>query len=244
MKKDITRCLIIDDEPLGIKLIRNHLDKLETFEVAGECNSALKAVEYLKSEKIDLIFLDINMPKITGIEFLRTLTDPPYVIITTAYREYAIEGYDLDIVDFLLKPISFERFLKAINRFCNRTRSGPLKDDNNSGETEEKKYVYIQDGKTAYKLLYDEIIYFEAYGEYVKVITTTKNYLVRDSLVEFEHKLSPDIFLRIHKSFLINIRKILGFSTNQIMVKNNEFPIGRVYHDKVMKVLKAEQKSY
>jgi len=139
MKNDLTRCLIIDDEPLGIKLIRNHLDKLETFEVAGECTSALKAVEYLKSEKIDLIFLDINMPKMTGIDFLKTLTDPPYVIITTAYREYAVDGYDLDVVDFLIKPISFERFLKAINRYCHRSRTEPLKDGNKSGQTEEKE---------------------------------------------------------------------------------------------------------
>jgi DNA-binding LytR/AlgR family response regulator len=242
MNNDLTRCLIIDDEPLGIKLIKTHLDKFETFEVVGECNSAVKAVEYLKSEKIDLMFLDINMPEITGINFLKTLSDPPYVIITTAYREYAIEGYDLDVVDFLLKPISFERFLKAINRYCNRIRISPLKEGNNSGETDEKKYIYIQDGKKAFRLLYDEIIYFEGYGEYVKVITTNRNYLVRDSLAEFEHKLSSDFFLRIHKSYLINIRKILGFTTSQIMFKNSELPIGRVYREKVMVMLRGDSK--
>jgi two-component system, LytTR family, response regulator LytT len=242
MNNDLTRCLIIDDEPLGIKLIKTHLDKFETFEVAGECSSALKAVEYLKSEKIDLIFLDINMPEITGIDFLRTLTDPPYVIITTAYREYAIEGYDLDVVDFLLKPISFERFLKAINRYCNRTRISSSKEGNSSGETDEKKHIYIQDGKKAFKLLHDDIIFFEGYGEYVKVITTNKNYLVRDSLAEFEHKLPSDFFLRIHKSYLINIRKILGFTTSHVLIKNHELPIGRVCRDKVMTILKGDSK--
>jgi DNA-binding LytR/AlgR family response regulator len=239
MKNDLTRCLIIDDEPLGIKLIKAHLDKLESFEVVGECKSALKAVEYLRTEKIDLIFLDINMPEISGIDFLKTLSDPPYVIITTAYREYAIEGYELDVVDFLLKPISFERFLKAINRYCNRTRTSPVKDGNNSDETDEKKHIYIQDGKNTFKLLYDDIIYFEGYGEYVKVITLNKNYLVRDSLAEFEHKLSSDFFVRIHKSYLINIRKILGFNTNNVMLKGIELPIGRVYREKVLKILKA-----
>jgi DNA-binding LytR/AlgR family response regulator len=238
MKNDLTRCLIIDDEPLGIKLIRTHLDKFESFEVVAECKSALKAVEYLRTEKIDLLFLDINMPEITGIDFLKTLTDPPYVIITTAYREYALEGYDLDVVDFLLKPVSFERFLKAINRYCNRVRTTTLKDGNSSAETDEKRHVYIQDGKNTFKLLYDDIIYFEGYGEYVKVITAGKNYLVRDSLAEFEHKLSADFFLRIHKSYLINISKILGFSSNQVMVKNSELPIGRVYREKVMNILK------
>ncbi len=242
MKNDLTRCLIIDDEPLGIKLIKTHLDKIESFEVVGECHSALKAVEYLKTEKIDLIFLDINMPEISGIDFLKTLTDPPYVIITTAYREYAIEGYDLDVVDFLLKPISFERFLKAINRYCNRTRTSPEISGNGSVENDGKKSIYIQDGKNTFKLLYDDIIYFEGYGEYVKVITTSRNYLVRDSLAEFEHKLSTDSFLRIHKSYLINIRKILGFSTIHVMVKNSELPIGRVYREKVMKILKADSR--
>jgi DNA-binding LytR/AlgR family response regulator len=242
MNNDLTRCLIIDDEPLGIKLIRTHLEKLETFEIAGECNSALKAVEYLKSEKIDLIFLDINMPEITGINFLKSLTDPPFVIITTAYREYAVEGYDLDVVDFLLKPISFERFLKAINRYCNRTRTSLVRDGNSSGETDEKKYIYIQDGKKVFRLIYDDIIYFEGYGEYVKVITTNRNYLVRDSLAEFEHKLSSDFFLRIHKSYLLNIRKILGFTTSQIMIKNSELPIGRVYREKVMVILRGDSK--
>ena len=127
MECNKTRCLIIDDEPLAIKLIRTHLGKLESFEIAGECKSALKAVEYLQREKIDLMFLDINMPEISGLDFLKSIPDPPYVIITTAYREYAIEGYDLDVVDFLLKPISFERFLKAINRYCNRSRKLELK---------------------------------------------------------------------------------------------------------------------
>jgi len=241
MKNDLTRCLIIDDEPLGIKLVKAHLDRLESFEVVGECKSALSAIEYLRTEKIDLLFLDINMPEISGIDFLKTISDPPYVIITTAYREYAIEGYELDVVDFLLKPISFERFLKAINRYCNRTRTriSTSQTGNNSVETDERKYVYIQDGKNTFKLFYDDIIYFEGYGEYVKVITINKNYLVRDSLAEFEHRLSSDFFLRIHKSYLINIRKILGFSTTNIMVKNHELPIGRVYREKVMKVLKS-----
>jgi DNA-binding LytR/AlgR family response regulator len=179
------------------------------------------------------------MPEITGIDFLKTLTDPPYVIITTAYREYALEGYDLDVVDFLLKPVSFERFLKAINRYCSRTRKSPIKDGNNSEEADGKRYIFIQDGKNTFKLPHDDIIYFEGYGEYVKVITTGRNYLVRDSLAEFEHKLSSEFFLRIHKSYLINIRKILGFSTNQVMVKNSELPIGRVYREKVMNILRA-----
>jgi DNA-binding LytR/AlgR family response regulator len=233
-----TRCLIIDDEPLAIKLIRTHLSRLDSFEIAGECKNALKAVEFLKNEKIDLMFLDINMPEITGLDFLKTLTNPPYVIITTAYREYAIEGYDLDVVDFLLKPISFERFLKAINRYCNRTHSTISKNGNSPNKKQDKKYIHIQDGKNIFKLPYEDVSYFEGYGEYVKVITADRTYLVRDSLTEFENKFSPE-FLRIHKSYIVNILKITGFSTIHVLLKSMQLPIGRIYRDKVVNILRA-----
>ena len=237
MECNKTRCLIIDDEPLAIKLIRTHLSKLESFEIAGECKSALKAVEFLQREKIDLMFLDINMPEINGLDFLKSIPNPPYVIITTAYREYAIEGYDLDVVDFLLKPISFERFLKAINRYCNRSRNVVVKNTNNPCESEEMKFIYIQDGKNIYKILYDDVLYFEGYGEYVKVITANKNYMVRDSLSEFEHRYSTEYFIRIHKSYIVNIQKITGFNTIQVILKNTQLPIGRMYREKVMSIL-------
>lgn len=233
-----TKCLIIDDEPLAIKLIRSHLTKLDSFEIAGECKNALKAIEFLKKEKIDLMFLDINMPEITGIDFLKSIPDPPYVIITTAYREYAIEGYDLDVVDFLLKPISFERFLKAINRYCNRTRT-TTKKQNTSHDQAGNKYVYVQDGKNIFKLLYEDVLYLEGYGEYVKVITPGKTYLVRESLTEFENKLSPDSFLRIHKSYIVNIQKITGFSSIHVLLKDIELPVGRIYRDKSLNVLRS-----
>jgi DNA-binding LytR/AlgR family response regulator len=237
MESNKTRCLIIDDEPLALKLIRTHLGKLESFEIAGECKSALKAVEYLQREKIDLMFLDINMPEINGLDFLKSIPDPPYVILTTAYREYAIEGYDLDVVDFLLKPISFERFLKAINRYCNRSRNLLAKNTNSASESQEMKFIYIQDGKNIYKILYDDVLYFEGYGEYVKVITAGKNYLVRDSLSEFEHRFSTEYFIRIHKSYIVNIQKITGFNSIQVILKNIQLPIGRMYREKVMSIL-------
>jgi DNA-binding LytR/AlgR family response regulator len=233
------RCLIIDDEPLAIKLIRSHLSKLDSFEIAGECTNALKAVEFLKKEKIDLMFLDINMPLITGLDFLKSLPNPPAVIITTAYREYAIDGYDLDVVDYLLKPISFERFLKAINRYCNRTRKNSR--DATDRDSNEKKHIYIQDGKNLYKLAYDEILYLEGYGEYVKVITAAKTYVVRDSLIEFEQKLAGNTFMRIHKSYIVNLSKVMGFSTMHVLLKNLELPIGRMYREKAISAMRTEK---
>jgi DNA-binding LytR/AlgR family response regulator len=238
-----TRCLIVDDEPLAIKLIRTHLSKIDSFEVVGECRNALRAVDYLKDGSVDLMFLDINMPEITGLDFLKTLQNPPYVIITTAYREYAIEGYDLDVVDFLLKPISFERFLKAINRFCNRTRSQLNKDDKSLNQSDSGKCIHIQDGKNIFRLPYESIIYFEGYGEYVKVNTTGKTYMVRDSLTEFENKLLPGNFTRIHKSYIINIRKVTGFSPIHVFLDKTELPVGRSHRDRVMGILRAEGKN-
>jgi DNA-binding LytR/AlgR family response regulator len=243
MNNGKTRCLIIDDEPLATKLIKAHLSRLDSFEVAGECRNALKAIDFLRKEKIDLMFLDINMPEITGLEFLKTIPNPPYVIITTAYREYAIEGYDLDVIDFLLKPISFERFLKAINRYCDRTRITGTNLPDNSTETHEKKSIYIQDGKNIFKLLYDEVLYFEGYGEYVKVVTSDRTYLVRDSLTEFENKLASESFLRIHKSYIVNTQKVTGFSSIHVLLKDLELPIGRIYRDKSMSILKSGTKS-
>jgi DNA-binding LytR/AlgR family response regulator len=232
-----TRCLIIDDEPLAIKLIKTHLSKLDSFEVAGECSNALKALEFLRREHIDLMFLDINMPEITGLDFLKSLPDPPYVIITTAYREYAIDGYDLDVIDFLLKPISFERFLKAINRYCNRTN--PFrKNSNGQSKAAENKNVFIQDGKNIYKIAYDDLLYLEGFGEYVKLITVTKTHLVRDTLSDFERKLSADHFMRIHKSYIVNLDKITGYSSVHVMLKNIELPIGRIFRDNAVNILK------
>ena len=232
-----TRCLIIDDEPLAIKLIKTHLSKLDSFEVAGECSNALKAIEFLKRGHIDLMFLDINMPEITGLEFLKSLPDPPYVIITTAYREYAIEGYDLDVIDFLLKPISFERFLKAINRYCNR--SNPFhKNSTSQPQPAENRHVFIQDGKNIYKISYDDLLYLEGFGEYVKVVTVSKTHLVRDSLSDFEQKLPGDHFLRIHKSYIVNLEKITGYSSVHVMLKKVELPVGRIFREKAMAILK------
>jgi len=236
-----TRCLIIDDEPLAVKLIRTHLSMLDSFEIAGECRNALKALEILKTESIDLIFLDINMPVINGLDFLKSLPNPPSVIITTAYREYAIEGYDLDVIDFLLKPISFERFLKAVNRYILRSRAF-LQEKAVSPEPQGKKYIFIQDGKNVFKLPYNDVLYFEGYGEYVKVIATSKTYLVRDSLTEFENRLPVDSFLRIHKSYIVNLNKITGFNTTHVLINNSELPIGRIYREKSLTILRSEKR--
>lgn len=226
-----TRCIIVDDEPLAIKLIKSHVSKFDFIDVVAECKNAIQAMDVLRKENVDLMFLDINMPKITGLEFLKSIPHPPYVIITTAYREHAIEGFDLDVVDYLLKPISFERFIKAINKYCERQEKKNASDNKEQNTQANKKFIYVQDGKTIYKIYLKDILYLEGYGEYVKIHTSQKTYLSRDTMHEYETKLHNDQFIRIHKSFIVSIPQINAFTSTTVIIKGVEIPVGRTFKD-------------
>jgi two-component system LytT family response regulator len=234
-----TKCLIVDDEPLAIELIKSHLGRFPSFQIAGECRTAFEAMEILKRKKIDLIFLDIRLPEYSGLDFLKSVPNHPYVILTTGYSEYALDGYDLDIIDFLLKPIMFERFIKAINRYCERTRIISLDKIVKPSDTYERDMVLLHEGKDLFKVFIRDIIYLEAYGEYVKVIAEDRKYLVRKALSEFESELSDGVFLRIHKSYLINIHKVTGFNTIHVIMKTFQLPVGRMHREEVFRILKA-----
>jgi len=231
-----TRCIIVDDEPLAIKLIKSHVSKFDFIEIAAECKNAIQAIDLIRKENVDLIFLDINMPKITGLDFLKSLPHPPYVIITTAYREYALDGFDLDVVDYLLKPISFERFLKAINKYCERQEK-KAHDNKEQSSQSIKKFIYVQDGKTIFKIYHKDILYLEGYGEYVKIHTNQKTYLSRETMHEYESKLQDDQFIRTHKSFIVSIPQINAFTSTTVIIKGIEIPVGRTYKDNVMSLL-------
>src|SRR5690554_659396 len=168
-----TRCLIVDDEPLARGLIRNHLAKLQGFEVIAECSDAVIALETLQRHQVDLMFMDIQMPQITGIELLKTLKHPPQVIITTAYRDYAIEGFELDVVDYLLKPITFSRFLKAVNKYFQISEK-ETQSINSVPTAVEEPYIYVKENKRMVRLLVNSILYIEGLNEYVKIHTTDK----------------------------------------------------------------------
>lgn len=229
-----TRCLLVDDEPLAIQLLRKHFEALETFEVTAVANNAIKALEILNSQEIDLLFLDIKMPKLTGLDFLKTLKDPPKTIITTAYREYALDGYDLDVVDYLLKPITFDRFFKAIERYLRVS-------DKTAGPTltvTEETFVYIKSGHKFYKLNTGDIFYIESLKDYIKVYTREKTITTKHKISDIETELTEKGFLRIHRSFLINVANITAFSATHIEVGNFEVPIGANYKEYVFKTLK------
>lgn len=229
------KCLLVDDEPLAIQLMKNHVALLDTFEVAGTCGNAIKALEFLRSNQVDLIFLDIKMPQLTGIEFLKTLKNPPAVIITTAYREYAVEGYDLDIVDYLLKPITFDRFFKAIDRYL-RLKSLPLPSAPVPAATED--FIYIKTGNKFRKLHTSDILYVESFKDYIIIHCNDQQINAKYKISDIEMELQGKNFLRIHRSYIVNLKKITAFTPHDIEIGAKEIPIGTNYKEYVFKVLK------
>lgn len=233
-----TRCLIVDDEPLARALIRGHVEKLENFEIIAECGDAMKALNILREKQVDLIFMDIQMPQITGIEFLKTLKHPPKVIITTAYREYALEGFELDVVDYLLKPITFERFLKSVNKFYQLNQEDiQVVTGNNSEKMSEETFFYIKENKKVIKIYLSEIKYIEGLSEYVQIYTEKRKIITKTSMAQMDEKLPSDSFLRIHKSFIVSLSKIEAFTANTIEIQGKELPIGRSYKNAVLSAL-------
>jgi len=234
-----TKCIIVDDEPLARDLMRSHIEKLENFEICAECGDAMKALQELHKHKIDLMFMDIQMPQITGVEFLKTLKNPPKVIITTAYREYALDGFELDVVDYLLKPITFERFLKGINKFyqtaqdeISNVKSVPV---NNS--VPEEAFIYVKENKKVVKVHLNEILYVEGLSEYVQIYTHEKKIITKTSMTNMTDKLPDANFVRIHKSYIVSLSKVEAFTSSSIEVPGKELPIGRSYKNSVLEML-------
>jgi len=228
----MTRCLIIDDEPLARQLMESHVRQVKTLQVVGTCETALEAFEWLHRETVDLLFLDIQMPGITGLNFLRSLKNPPGVIFTTAYMEYAVEAFELEAVDYLLKPITFERFIKAIQKIDVQKEilpasKGPLADE----------AIFIKVNKRLMRIAYPEIFYIEGFGDYIKVVTPGATHTSYSSLNKLEELLPEPLFVRIHKSFIINIRHIQFVEGNLVRMLDKELPVGVTYKDALYKKL-------
>lgn len=230
-----TNCLIVDDEPLSIKLIKGYTEELDDFIVAGEAKNALDALKIIENGKIDLIFLDINMPRISGLDLIRSMQYPPKVIIISAYKEYAIDGFDLNVVDFLLKPVSFERFLKSINKYKSKI-SADLK-RTKIHDTKTDSILSLKDNKKVYNIKMEDIIYIESMREYVKFYTNTGNTLIKCALSKLEEGLPSDMFIRIHKSFIVSIKKVKVFSATFVEIADKKIPIGRNFKSNVIKKL-------
>jgi two-component system LytT family response regulator len=228
--------MVIDDEPLGIELIQNHLSHIETMQVVASCNSAMEAYKVLNHQKIDLLFLDIQMPLITGLDFLKSLKNPPKVIITTAFRNYALEGYELDVVDYLLKPITFNRFLKAIEKYYQHVAVNRHEVIVGSKESD---FIYLKSNKKNYKLHTSDILYIESIKDYIQVHSKDGTLVVKQTMSDVETLLAGKSFLRIHRSYLINVEKITAFTATDIQINKTELPIGSSYKQFVSSALNS-----
>lgn len=221
------KCIIIDDEPLAIKVLKNHLNEFQNMELVETFNTPIAALPLIESKEIDVIFLDINMPKMNGLDFLKSLTVRPHTVITTAYREFAVESFDLDVLDYLVKPIPFGRFLKAVNKI--NTRLNLERDKTVEVLFKEDPFIFLKVDKKLMKIKLNDILYIESLKDYIKVITLLGDYLVHKSMTSISEELPKENFIRIHRSFTIAINKIKSVEGNSVEIANRRIPIGRNY---------------
>jgi two-component system LytT family response regulator len=219
------RCLLVDDEPLAIQLLQKHIAQLDFFEVVATCNNAIKALEILNRQPVDLLFLDIKMPQLSGLDLLRNLRSQPKTILTTAYREFALDGFDLGVIDYLLKPITFDRFFKAIERYLSITNK-ILPEILSSSEPQ---FIYLKSGHKYFKVDIRDILYAESLKDYVQVHTKDKVITSKYKISDFEKELNGKGFLRIHRSFIINTQHITAITANDVEIGKIELPIGESY---------------
>jgi len=234
-------CLVIDDERLAREYLKNYISKIPELELLGDFNSPLKATELIKKGDVDLIFIDIQMPDITGIEFVKSLTHKPEIIFTTAYQEYALEGFNLSAIDYLLKPFSFERFFQAVNKVIDKLESKTGKNiqpqfTEPTQTTYADTYLTIRADRKFYKINFDDLKYIEGQKAYVTFHTSKKRITALASLKELEDALPKKQFIRIHKSYIVSVKEIISLEGNIIEVDNIKLPVGKIYKEDVMKV--------
>lgn len=232
MSKTI-KCLVVDDEPVAREILQEHLRKIESIELVASCKSGLEAFKWISSHSIDVIFLDINMPDISGLDFAKTINRDIKVIFTTAYREYAVEGFDLRAVDYLLKPIAFERLLQAINKYLDEAK--PIMNDAaTSIEPEKSDFFFVRSDRKMIKISFNEIEYIESLSDYIRIHTVNQTITTRETITNIETKLPQNKFIRIHRSFVVAINKIDSFTNEIIEIKDKMLPISRGYKTEVL----------
>jgi len=222
-------CIAVDDEPLALDVIESHLKQIPSFNLLARCSSAIEANEFLNQNQVDLIFLDIEMPEMTGIDFLKTLSQKPKVIFTTAYPNYALEGYNLDVVDYLLKPISFDRFLQAINKVQRQLK--PVQNDVSNAVAAKQESIFVKADKKLIRIFLDDICYLEGMKDYVKICTENDMIAALMTMKHIDEVLPDDRFVRVHKSYIINLSKIKSIVGNSIEIDKKLVPIGKSYKE-------------
>jgi len=234
------RCLLLDDEPPALKILASYISNINSLEIVAQCKNAIEALDVLHQKSVDVIFLDIKMPKMLGTEFLKNLSNPPKVIFVTAYRDYAVDGYELDAVDYLVKPVSFERFFKAITKL-NRMIGKETVTTTADYVPNPEAFVYLKVDKDMKKIFVNDIVYIESWKDYIKLfLANNKSLLVKQSISAMENLLSEHKFLRIHRSYMVSLNKISGYNGVSIQLETTEIPIGRLYKQAVMERLQTQ----
>ena len=229
------KCLVIDDEPLAINVIKNYIENFKNFEIVGTCKDAVEGFNFISKNEVDVIFLDINMPTISGLDFLKSLQNPPSVVITTAYREYAVESFELDVIDYLVKPFALQRFMKTINRIGERkAEKAPTQQ---ASEESEREHVFFKVDKKMIKVYLDEILYIESLKDYVRIKTYTEDLINHNNLVSISEYLPAENFVRIHRSYIIAVDKVKAIDGNQVEIADKLLPIGRNFQKDIKNLL-------
>ncbi|MEL7162738.1 MAG: LytTR family DNA-binding domain-containing protein [Bacteroidota bacterium] len=225
------KCLLIDDELPAIQLLEEYAGMIEQLEVVASCDNALQAFGVLKAEEIDLLFLDVNMPLISGVDFVKALRHPPAIVFTTAYREYAVESYEMGVLDYLLKPFSFERFLKSVDKY---RVADPEKYQRNAPVEE---YVFFKVNRTNHKVILDDVLYLEGLKDYTRIHTTNDNLTVRGNLNTNKQKLPKHKFVRVHRSFVVATARINAYNQSEVIVQGVRLPLGMAYRESFLRVV-------
>jgi len=230
-------CLIVDDEPLAREVVRRHIEQVPVLKLVGECNNSVEVLEALRQLDIDIIFLDIQLPGMKGNELLKNLKEPPNIIVTTAFPEYALEGYELDIVDYLLKPIKFERFLKAVLKVIEHDNDKPPAPGPiiliEKPEVPKDDYLYFRTDRKTVKVFLNDILYIEGLGNYIKIYTSNGVVITNNSMKTIEAMLPENLFIRVHRSFIISKTKISSYNNDKIEIGKVEIPVGKLYKNNI-----------
>ena len=233
------KCLLVDDEPLALDALESLMQKIPELEIIDRCNNAVDALQVIHNKKIDLLFLDIQMPEITGIEMLKSLAHPPKVIFTTAYRDYAVEAFEMDVIDYLVKPISLERLIRSINRYHDRISRKP--DSQTSDPERSNKSITIYSDKKNYRVNTSSILYVEGLKDYAMVHTDNGRLITRQTLKNLEDILPDEEFIRVHRSFIVPYQRLDSWTTYSVSIKDIEIPVGRTYRKTIMDLLENIQ---
>jgi len=229
------KCLIVDDEPLSLDILEKFIADIPELELVDTCLDAFEAMAKIKELNIDLIFLDINMPKLSGLNMVKSMENLPEIVFTTAYPEYAVDGFELNILDYLVKPISFERFVKTINKAQRK-----LAHQNKDFDSSKQAFMMVKENKKLYKLFFSDIKYIQSMGDFVKIFTDEKVYILSNTLKHIKSQLNDRLFVQIHKSYIISINAFKYLEGNQVLIGKSRLPIGLTYKNELLKALKTK----